>query len=632
MSAQSSSDSGPSGREQSLRASAGADTEAAGLNSPARRFWRTTAVLVLATLVIGVTFPNVVSDDWGVFPWVLLGNDWAVTAAYPPVDAFLRVGDRVNPASLTPDGRLTLARQRFLVAGDTLHLVVERVGHEKAIAIESQRYFQQYGRQMAGTHLLLWVKRVTASVFIVVAAILVLMRPSRMTWGFFLFALGSNGTSPFILQKLTPALYNAEWFVFTNVIEAGLATAGLWMFASRFPSDSTAAFRSYIDRLAPAGGLSAFVVGGLASFGLLWGWPSLHSWIVSSNALNTTFFAIGILSLVGGYFTMSSAERQRLKWVVAGFGAYLAAAAYMQVIAYLPGGGFPASWTSAGYTPDILNGVIVLIPATVAYAVLKHYVLDINFVISRALVYATMTSLIVIIFALIDWFFVRKLAATNVGVLAEIVAAIALGFWLNGLHHNVDASIDRVFFQQRYRAELGLARIARALPHATSLTTVNDLLALGPAEAFDLASAAVFSRGPDGSYQRQKSTGWPDSSAHRLEPDDTIVLHLRSHLQAFKVAEVYWPRQDLPRSEAYPALALPVVVRNQVVAIIFYGAHNNGTALDPDEIRIIGQVAVGAGAAYDHLEAEAMRRRVEEQEGEIESLRVQLAEAQIQPA
>ena len=34
------------------------------------------------------------------------------------------------------------------------------------------------------------------------------------------------------------------------------------------------------------------------------------------------------------------------------------------------------------------------------------------------------------------------------------------------------------------------------------------------------------------------------------------------------------------------------------------GAHTNGADIDSDEERVLGQLAVNAGAAYDHIQAE----------------------------
>ncbi|HXW76380.1 MAG TPA: hypothetical protein VEJ20_03130, partial [Candidatus Eremiobacteraceae bacterium] len=60
-----------------------------------------------------------------------------------------------------------------------------------------------------------------------------------------------------------------------------------------------------------------------------------------------------------------------------------------------------------------------------------------------------------------------------------------------------------------------------------------------------------------------------------------------------------------------PLLAVPVVVRHKVEAFALYGGHSGGEALDPDEIHSLRQLAMPAGAAYDHLEAEALRAQLE---------------------
>ena len=67
----------------------------------------------------------------------------------------------------------------------------------------------------------------------------------------------------------------------------------------------------------------------------------------------------------------------------------------------------------------------------------------------------------------------------------------------------------------------------------------------------------------------------------------------------------------------------------RTAAIVFYGAHLHGEALDPDEVRIIAGLAAGAAAAYDRIEAEALRKDNEAMKNEVDSLRTRLAEIQI---
>lgn len=551
----------------------------------------------------------------------------------------LRTGDRIDLQNVPLQGRLKLLHRvgrwtiiNLRLPGELVHFTVQRTGSRVPIVARSSLI-------PANVPLVL-IKRIAGTISVLVAALLVLFRPTRMLWGFYLFILGETAPTPFVFNLL-PATTNVILSdAFNALVSSLFFCAGLLVFVARFPGDAAEGWRRRLERSA----IPIALVFGLVTVGddILWqnAIPHPDSLDFLSAAVGPAVIALAFVFLVTRFARLGAENRQRLKWVVAGICVYLLARAYISVApAYwrvgLSGwlhGGWPLAWTNVGFTVDVLNAIEIIIPLTVGYAVLRHRVLDISFVISRALVYGTLTSLIVVIFALIDWFFVRKLVATNVGLIAEIITAIGLGFWLDSLHNRIDILIDRVFFKHRYRAELTLARIATALPHATSASAVDDLLVSQPVGALDLASAALFTRAVDGSYTRGKSIGWPDDSTGRLGPDDAIVLHVRSHLQAFRVSEIHWRRDDLPSAAAYPALALSVVVRNEVGAIAFYGAHKNGTDLDPNENHIISRLAPAAGAAYDHLEAQAWRSDVESLRNEVEALRARLAGAQIQPA
>jgi hypothetical protein len=90
----------------------------------------------------------------------------------------------------------------------------------------------------------------------------------------------------------------------------------------------------------------------------------------------------------------------------------------------------------------------------------------------------------------------------------------------------------------------------------------------------------------------------------------TVVRHERVAM-GFTRDGIRRPRPDLPRGDKEPVLAIPVLVRDRLIAIALYGSHINREALDPDEGASIDRLAGGAAAAYDHLEAEALRREIE---------------------
>ena len=75
----------------------------------------------------------------------------------------------------------------------------------------------------------------------------------------------------------------------------------------------------------------------------------------------------------------------------------------------------------------------------------------------------------------------------------------------------------------------------------------------------------------------------------------------------------------MPGGLAHPCVALAVRdVEGEPLAVALYGPHRAGNDLDPDEHAMLGTLAEQAGAAYERVEIEALRR-------EITELRAQLA-------
>jgi hypothetical protein len=254
--------------------------------------------------------------------------------------------------------------------------------------------------------------------------------------------------------------------------------------------------------------------------------------------------------------------------------------------------------------------------------VLRHRVIDVRFAVSRAIVYATLTAAVVAAFAFIDWFFTEKLSAAKMGTVAEMGAAVAIGFWFNTLHRKIDLFVDGVLFRRRHLAERRLALAASALPHAASLRAAAELLTAEPVHAFELTSGAVFMRSEDEDFRRIFAIAWSDECITQLPNDDLLLARLRASREALSLHELYWPPiSNCPEASAAPILAIPVLIRSQLAAIVLLGPHASGEAFDPDELRSLDALCVGASAAFDHLEAEQRRTENESLRKVVEQLR-----------
>lgn len=575
---------------------------------------RTLIVVGLSALFIGLTLPNIWLPTAGSFD-VGVDSQFKVVSVTPGslVDqAGVRVGDQIDPASTTPVTRVALAGFYLPRVGETFQFDVIRSGVLHHITI----------RQPAiptGSFLLGYFKRPTASLFIIVAATLLLMRPSPMLWGFFLFALGSTRGQTLILEFVNPTAAVIGDGISDAVYDI-LGTLGLLMFATNFPSRSTSGVRPLIQRATPYI-VSAVAAGRIPYLLFLLGVPAPTVLRPIGDTITAIAFALGIVALLAGLLESDPGRRQRLRWVVAGFAVYGGAILYQRFANALPGIAWPAAWSNYGITDDVLNALVIVIPLTVSYAVLKHHVLDLNFVIGRGIVYAILTSIAVAIFAIIEWFIGGVLAQTKLATAGEVIAAIAIGFWLNGLHGRVDRFVDATLFRRRHLAERRLAEVAAGLPHAQTSETVATMLVREPTDALGLLSAAHYRRTEDGVFRCDASVGCMPPSEMTAFDGDAFSVRLHGARGPISMRDVGWEKRTTSSADDF-VVAMPVFVRHELAAIVLYGPHATGEVIDPDEMRTLQALCNSASAALDHLEAVELRRRLDESERTIAALQV----------
>jgi hypothetical protein len=568
-------------------------------------------VLLLGTWMLAVVLPSV-ARLWaplGTFGYAVDsdGRVTSVSAGLPADRAGLRPGDVFDLKSVPFElrryaiGPLT----RAPLEGTSIELpVLGRHGISMTAVAETLSGPDKFSLVM---------RSLGALVFIVVGAGLVLLRPSPMTWGFYLYTIGSNPGSDSVVDALLPAgAYLINWSLENACVAAGYV--GFLIFALRFPREEIVSWRSVVSRLTPLLFALLFLIA-VASVVLpfVFGVPSA-SVFRSFVIVGSLVFALGFGALLTTYFHVRGLDRQRIKWVIMGFGIGLPSFA----LAFLFD--VSSSISVQYWFIGLLLCLNLFVPVTIAYAVIHHHVIDVSFVISRAVVYTALTGLLVATFGFIDFEIGQRLSSTGLTVAIQVAVSIAFAFWLNAIHTRMNEFVDSTLFKRRHLAEKQLARIARALPHAQTSDGVDRMLVDEPVAALDLTSAALFRTDESGGAVLAFHRGWPETSPSSLDADDSLLLQLTADQTPLDLREVHWHRDDLPVATARPLLALPVTIRRRLAAFVLYSGHRGGEALDPTEQRSIGSLAIGAAAAYDHLEAEFLRRRVAELESTLAQL------------
>lgn len=558
--------------------------------------------LILVTLFVVILFYVPIgrvdfAENWGEgsFGITLPARETTVVAVdrgAPADRAGVRIGDR-----LVDHGRYeisSLVRAPYAGERETLTFERGRTRYTVTLTARSQPSFGLL-RRVGGV-----LAYIPPSVFLVVAFLIVYLRPSIMSWSFYVFAVGYFGTSPAFMywaHVLSPSAYRWLTFLLSTVL-GPWSVLPLLPFVLRFPNGDVMGWRRQIDPFVWVFLAFTYVLY-VFEWRVYYARELLPSWdIIPSTVIPLAAFAAAGLILAKNFAMATPSNRQRLAFVA--LGTLVSFVAY--AIYFVPGVPFAAG--------QVIGFAVVLMPICIAYAVFRLRVLDVNFVLNRAVVFGVLSLGVIAFVSVLDWLFSRAVAFGRLAIGLELLATIAIGVLLDRINRSVERVVEAVFFRRRRLAERHLRRAATALPYATDEAAIVDGLVQIPVDALELAAAALYRRSRDGAYfegvatARQTTVAPPrfdenDLLVRMLLADERIVWldDLRSHLD--------------PQNAAIYTLAVPVTVRHELVSFTLYGAHANGAQLDPDEVELLEELAREAARAYDHVEAERARARYE---------------------
>jgi hypothetical protein len=511
-----------------------------------------------------------------------------VEAASPASRAGIHAGDRLVEASPTERSALVFPR-----AGERATFHFQRRDGTTyratltAVPVSNFGWWDRLGGVLA---------ILPSTIFLIVAFALVYVRPSVMTWAFFVYSVGYFSTGPsfeYFRGVLPDPIYTVMSFALGTAF-GSFAVMPLIPFVLRFPNNDMQGWRKKIET--PIWILLGLAYGAYVYewwYGYVNGTPP-HFAALLDSWLPLAAFAIAAAIVVKNFKTATPDLRQRMSFLVVG--VIVSFAAY--AVYFVPSVPFAVG--------QIVGYAATLMPICVAYAVLRHRVLDVNFVLNRAIAYGVLSVLVIAFISMLDWLASRVVSIEHFATVVELGVTIAIGFLLDRINRVVGNFVESVLFRKRHQAERYLQRVATALPYATGEDAVTDGLVHEPVDALELTAGALYRRSDDGRHfdgiatSDETLVAPPGFDAdHNLvrflkAEEDVVWLHeLRAHLD--------------PENSAIYVLAIPVLVRHQLESFALYGAHRNGAQIDPDEVKLLKELAREAARAYDHVEAVRMR-------------------------
>jgi hypothetical protein len=472
------------------------------------------------------------------------------------------------------------------------------------------------GNLNAAERVALLLNALSAAIFIVVGASLILLRPSLVTWGFGLFCLLVN---PVVgaLSQFPSASAHLVYVSIYDVVE-NVGVIGLFVFALNFPQRLRLRWRAVFVRMLP-------VIFGILALWTLWIDYAVCIFAIPVHdhnvALQVAFGIIDALTilLVTETYVKGPAEyRPRLRWVLVGF--------YVGLICnYI---GSTLIYTGNVVLPDWADTLLVAsevtLPLAVSYAIVRHRVIEIDVFVSRAVVYAAFTTLLGTTFGLTNWIFGRVLDDFRLSILFNASISIGIAFAFDGIRKELERIAAGIVFRSRLIAYDRMRRAQATFRFIADESSLDRAVVREPHETLGIASVTLFRR--FGETYRLAATSWASERLVVLAHDDRLVLEHMAREGPVQLDDIPWHCDDLPDRDARPTLSIPLRAASDLHGIVLCSRKRNGEDIDADDLQHLLQFTNAAAVAYDRLHSEETHRRADELREQVTTLRARLDE------
>jgi PAS domain S-box-containing protein len=400
-------------------------------------------------------------------------------------------------------------------------------------------------------------------------------------------------------------------------------------FCLSFPERRTAARRRFVVPVLYGLGLALLGAAGAVPWLFRRGFESQAVWLLGGLIDRGkpfyfgALFAAAFLVLLDSYKkTRSLTARRQMKWLVLGTGTGVLPFFAFYAIPFALGQEPRLALELAGYVP------LALLPLCLAYAVVKHRLMDVELIFRRTIAFILATAAIVGICLLAVSLFEVAVAdgdEPHVTLIAVVCSVLVITLF-TPVKARVQEGIDRLFYRERYTWRKTLLRLSQELNGDLELDRLAETLLKGIHGALGVSTLAVFLREGEGDFTVFRSLGFGADVQASLPARGSLVQLLQAEGQPLN-AEA--SSEDLP--EAGPLNLthyFPCRVKGELIAVLGVGRKEGLDPLNSEEVDLLqalaGQAATAFvnGRLYQSLRAQAseLQHLTEYNENILESL------------
>jgi sigma-B regulation protein RsbU (phosphoserine phosphatase) len=346
--------------------------------------------------------------------------------------------------------------------------------------------------------------------------------------------------------------------------------------------------------------------------------------------ISLAFLALGLVSLATNYFGAREAESRRkirvIFWgTVAGLGPPLIRAGVEHY----------STFRSPDWLELILNALLLLVPASFAYAVFKQRVLDIPILLRRSARYVLVQRGFLILLCFVSFgltlLFAASLAHLPLGIAMSHSSSTALGalfgtalLWSGSrVHTRVSGRIDRAFFRSAYDARVILENLAETSRTATNRQALAHLLLNQLEAALQPASLVVYLAINDDELGAAAGVAPPELQTIRRTSPLLVELARRGEPWELPPAGLESDAAAAVLAPLHSGCLVPILGRDgRLVGLLALGPRLSEEPYSGEDKRLLASLASQAGMALENFrlaediaaKLEAERRATREME------------------
>jgi len=247
----------------------------------------------------------------------------------------------------------------------------------------------------------------------------------------------------------------------------------------------------------------------------------------------------------------------------------------------------------------------------VAYAMVRHRLMDVDFVVRKGASFLLASAVVVVPGALALELLTEELSpeAAPILVCAAVALALVSIMLVPTLQQALETRVHRALFPARYDSRLRLRQLSAALVHILDQGELVRRLGETLTEVLDVESCHVFVRDDERSHLRllYATPDWtpslPEGAARALE-----VVHepmLVSEVEALSASAA-----ALLRTHAWE-VAIPLRINDRLTGLVALGRDKDYRIFSAEDLQLLATVAAGASVALENASLSRQLRRSE---------------------